>query len=80
MNYNQSEEMVEYILRFNAAAYSLIILVVFLPIFVLILVSIVAIVMSRNVQWKMKTLMLYVVVSEVPWATIYKKKKEGQEF
>ena len=56
--------MVEYILRFNVAAYSVIILVVLVPIFVLILVSIVAIVMSRNLHWKMKTLMLYVVVPE----------------
>ena len=56
--------MVEDILRFNVAAYSVIILVVLVPIFVLILVSIVAIVMSRNLHWKMKTLMLYVVVPE----------------
>ena len=64
MSYNLSEELVEDILRFNVAAYSLSILVVLVPTFVLILVSIVAIVMSRNVQWKMKTLMLYVVVPE----------------
>ena len=61
---NLSEEVVEDILRFNVAAYSLSILVVLVPTFVLILVSIVAIVMSRNVHWKMKTLMLYVVVPE----------------
>ena len=62
--YNLSEEMEEDILRFNAAAYSVIILVVLVPIFVFILVSIVAIVLTTKIHWKMKTLMLYVVVPE----------------
>lgn len=63
MSYNISEQLLD-ILRFNVAAYSVSISLVHFPVLVVILVSITAIMWSKNVQWKMKILMLYVVVPE----------------
>ena len=57
--------MMEELLQFNIVIYRVSFPVFLLPAFVLLLVSLVAILLSKKIHWKMRTLMLYVMVPNV---------------
>ena len=65
MSLNLSEEMMEDALKINVAIYSVAITLVLVPASALLAVNIIAILLSKRIHWKMRALMVYIVLPEV---------------